>query len=56
MDWFDVFKKLWNTLMRVLKFDKMMVTVRNAFKDLLLKIGFNNDDAEEISKETYFDR
>ena len=55
MDWLDVFKKLWNSLMRVLKLDNMMITVRNAFKDLLIKIGFNNGDAEEISKETYFD-
>jgi hypothetical protein len=41
--------------MSFLNLDKFMVTVRDAFKELLIKIGFNNDDAEEISKETYFD-
>jgi GTPase SAR1 family protein len=56
MDWMDVFKKMWNTLMRFLRLDELMITVRNAFKELLIKIGFNNEDAEEISKETYFDK
>jgi len=55
MSWFELFKKLWNTIMKFFKLNIMMVTVRKAFKDLLIRIGFKNDDAEEISKETYFE-
>lgn len=55
MNWFDVFKKLWNTIMKFFNFMDMMVTVRDAFKHFLIKLGFNHEDAEGISKETYFD-
>lgn len=56
MSWFDILKKMWNTIMKFLSLTKLMITVRNAFKDLLIKIGFSNDDAEEISKEIYLDK
>jgi GTPase SAR1 family protein len=55
MNWFDVVKKVWNTLMSLLRLDNFMITVGAAFKEFLIKIGFNNEDAEVIAKETYFD-
>jgi len=51
--WFDIFKKCWNTIMKFLNFKNLMITVRDAFRELLIKLGFSHDDADQISKETF---
>jgi hypothetical protein len=56
MDLFDVLKKMWNTLMKTLKLNDFMITVRYSFKQLLISIGLNDDDADEIAKETYLNK
>ena len=51
--WFSIFKKMWNTFVKFINFENLMVTVKDAFKELLIKLGFSETEAEKISKETY---
>jgi Fe2+ transport system protein FeoA len=30
-----------------------MITVRDELRNMLIKLGFNNDEANDIAKETY---
>jgi len=53
MNWFDLFKKLYNTIMGWFGLINLMVTVREGFKGLLIKLGFSDQEAADISKETY---
>jgi len=53
MNWFDLFKKLYNTIMGWFGLINLMVTVREGFKGLLIKLGFSDQEAADISKEIY---
>lgn len=51
--WVDVFKKMYNTIAKFLGFKTLMISVREGFQDLLIKLGFTNDEAHEIASEIY---
>jgi len=53
MTWFDIFKKIHNTIMDFFGLKDFMITIREEFKRILVKMGFSGDEAENISKETY---
>jgi len=51
--WFDLFLKMWNSIMKFFNMKNMMITINKALKSLLIKIGFSEKDADEISNETF---
>jgi len=51
--WYDVFKRMYNTLALFFGLKKWMISVRDGFKDLLIKLGFADDEAQQIAGEAF---
>jgi len=50
---FDFFKKVWNTICKFFGWHTIAVTVREGFKELLIKLGFSDGDAHKIASESF---
>ena len=41
--------------MRIMSMHKLMISVRLVLKEMLVKLGFNSEEAESIAYESYYD-